>query len=523
MKKVIFFGIISVMLLAVVLSGCQNIGDAFKINPVRKPATCKHDKHCSKLICPMVVGGDKPKCDIKIGTCYCGGVCGDGYCDIVEKRDRTCYEDCMWCSDGTLYGKCAILKPKYCDNGQLVDRCSACGCPTGYECLDNGSCIPPGEPLMIHSGEDLKLVKKSLIAPFSNNLLIERENQEGWSSHIYELDGNNLYLKSSIPGYINEVISYSKDGASISEWILFSTKSNTDKRIDKIWRSTSLTGPWVRDYDRERGFCYQESPCAPENDSAELAGIQYFQKDLIDGEFVMASLTCQPHFSLDMMNSWLSPFRHYTTYTGPAETSYEYVYYGGECPLDDAFAARVSLSRDEYGNVINVSYQRVQSLWSPAEELKIGNRKVRDILKLGNDFIIYSGEGWIGKAPQLFTAGNWQFPVFHNYTKEYLYSRGIIQVQDLIIVYGFDTRKCFSSECIQLKISKDYGDSFISAENNLRNELGSLLPDTKGTLIGYMESDSNNNLIYIVISNLSFEGNDILFSIPYNKVRSWVS
>ena len=34
------------------------------------------------------------------------------------------------CSDGTLLGQCSSTKPLYCDTGQLVDRCSSCGCPS---------------------------------------------------------------------------------------------------------------------------------------------------------------------------------------------------------------------------------------------------------------------------------------------------------------------------------------------------------------------------------------------------------
>ncbi|MFA6171091.1 MAG: hypothetical protein WCW77_03345 [Patescibacteria group bacterium] len=63
----------------------------------KRNITCKTEKDCSGLICPMVVGGDKPKCDLidrKAGTCYCGGKCGDKYCDSVEKRDNTCPKDC---------------------------------------------------------------------------------------------------------------------------------------------------------------------------------------------------------------------------------------------------------------------------------------------------------------------------------------------------------------------------------------------------------------------------------------------
>ncbi len=57
-------------------------------------AECNTDRDCMGGGCPQVVGGDKPKCDLKTKTCYCGGVCGDGYCDPMENRDKTCPQDC---------------------------------------------------------------------------------------------------------------------------------------------------------------------------------------------------------------------------------------------------------------------------------------------------------------------------------------------------------------------------------------------------------------------------------------------
>ncbi len=45
------------------------------------------------------------------------------------------------CSDGTPFGQCSLTKPKYCGSGQLVDRCSLCGCPADKQsCQDDGTC-----------------------------------------------------------------------------------------------------------------------------------------------------------------------------------------------------------------------------------------------------------------------------------------------------------------------------------------------------------------------------------------------
>ena len=44
------------------------------------------------------------------------------------------------CSDGTLYGQCSTNKPKYCDNGNLIDKCVTCNCPSNKTCKISGSC-----------------------------------------------------------------------------------------------------------------------------------------------------------------------------------------------------------------------------------------------------------------------------------------------------------------------------------------------------------------------------------------------
>jgi len=46
----------------------------------------------------------------------------------------------LTCSDGTPYDQCSQTKPKYCSNGNLIDKASSCGCPSGYE-IANDQCI----------------------------------------------------------------------------------------------------------------------------------------------------------------------------------------------------------------------------------------------------------------------------------------------------------------------------------------------------------------------------------------------
>ena len=46
------------------------------------------------------------------------------------------------CNDGTPHEQCSSTRPIYCEQGELIDNCSACGCPVGQSsCREDGSCI----------------------------------------------------------------------------------------------------------------------------------------------------------------------------------------------------------------------------------------------------------------------------------------------------------------------------------------------------------------------------------------------
>jgi len=50
-----------------------------------------------------------------------------------------------YCSDGTPINTCSTPKPLYCNSdANLVDKCSVCGCPEGYECGVDESCSVGG-------------------------------------------------------------------------------------------------------------------------------------------------------------------------------------------------------------------------------------------------------------------------------------------------------------------------------------------------------------------------------------------
>jgi hypothetical protein len=63
-----------------------------------------------------------------ITSCPVNTICQNG--DCVQQK----------CSDGTLYDQCSTTKPFHCENGNLTNKCSICGCPLDQGCQNDGSC-----------------------------------------------------------------------------------------------------------------------------------------------------------------------------------------------------------------------------------------------------------------------------------------------------------------------------------------------------------------------------------------------
>ncbi|MFH1474203.1 MAG: cellulase family glycosylhydrolase [Candidatus Aenigmatarchaeota archaeon] len=62
-------------------------------------------------------------------------------------KSITCSESIKTCSDETPYGECSVTKPLYCDNDELINKCSLCECPleqlcneTSEECYTHIEC-----------------------------------------------------------------------------------------------------------------------------------------------------------------------------------------------------------------------------------------------------------------------------------------------------------------------------------------------------------------------------------------------
>ncbi len=92
--------------------------------------------------------------------------CGCPTSQACNTTNQSCYvPKTLSCSDGTVYGQCSIVRPKYCNNGVLIDYCSLCGCLSGTQCsLVNNSCFIPSNPE--------KYIKLEPISPNATSMVL---------------------------------------------------------------------------------------------------------------------------------------------------------------------------------------------------------------------------------------------------------------------------------------------------------------------------------------------------------------
>ena len=78
--------------------------------------------------------------------CYEGGTCeADGKCSGTK---------IIRCEDGTVYNRCSADKPKYCIEGELVDKCRFCGCPDGEDC-EGDVCVELGQEIIVEEPKEV--------------------------------------------------------------------------------------------------------------------------------------------------------------------------------------------------------------------------------------------------------------------------------------------------------------------------------------------------------------------------------
>jgi hypothetical protein len=146
------------------------------------------------------------------------------------------------CSDGTSYGSCSIENPKYCDNGQLIDKCSLCGCLSENECQGNESCAPKVQPpvfqnpVFIANGTSPMLYGDKMV--FTGQGFFNRTiNKYITDVYVYDIpsktvtkitDSQNQYIDAHIYG---DVVVYGKNSAGETGVYLYNIATGERKAL----------------------------------------------------------------------------------------------------------------------------------------------------------------------------------------------------------------------------------------------------------------------------------------------------
>jgi hypothetical protein len=151
------------------------------------------DFECCRTEYPMLYGG----C-LETKNTSCKGVLVEYY--AVGKECKSEYHDCsndgkvcsngacvavipgQTCSDGTSYGICSAIKPKYCNNGNLIDKCTQCGCPSIQNCNTSDSCYTPSGANLLSLQSGWNMVSLPVSTPISASGL---QNQCGANTRIW--------------------------------------------------------------------------------------------------------------------------------------------------------------------------------------------------------------------------------------------------------------------------------------------------------------------------------------------------
>jgi len=112
------------------------------------------------------------------------------------------------CSDGTSFSSCSSNKPKYCDNGNLIDKCIQCGCSSELCNTTTGSCYTPTE---INREHILNYLNYSLQHPSDTGNFI-------FTLDSYELLNEPIPNKAQVIEYLNSKQNLTEGTWNTGKW-----------------------------------------------------------------------------------------------------------------------------------------------------------------------------------------------------------------------------------------------------------------------------------------------------------------
>jgi hypothetical protein len=169
-----------------------------------------------------------------ITNCPANTICQNGIC--VQQK----------CTDGTPYSQCSTNKPKYCDNGNLFDKCSTCGCPLNQYCDESSGLCKISEKLDMLIFVSPQYANDTQIKQAINEYIEAVKNDIGWETKIIAITADINDFRE-----IDEIIEdyYSKSGGRLKASIMVGEDMDTALTADLFSEAFSAaespsTAPW---------------------------------------------------------------------------------------------------------------------------------------------------------------------------------------------------------------------------------------------------------------------------------------
>jgi chemotaxis protein histidine kinase CheA len=170
-----------------------------------------------------------------ITNCSPNTICQDGNCVVQQK-----------CADGTSYSQCSTNKPKYCENGNLIDKCLICGCSLNYYCDESSGSCKVAERLDMLIFISPQYAADTQIQKAINEYINTVKNDVGWDTKIINITPEiNDFIK------IDKIIEdyYRKSGGRLKGAIMVGEDINTAVKAEAPGQESPSIAPWATNDD----------------------------------------------------------------------------------------------------------------------------------------------------------------------------------------------------------------------------------------------------------------------------------
>ena len=313
--------------------------------------------------------------------------------------------------------------------------------------------------------KQIRLMPNTHLGYYANPVYILSEKSgTDTNSKIFEIVNNKTAYRSTLSAKLTDLFFASDVSTSGENWIGFIANAK-DLKLENVVTASSLSAKWNYSPTIKKIIC-QNNIC-PDNWDGNA---RLFSKDSSKIDTVILNYPAdQPLITSDYFKKLISARGNgMTCAVSNMVTTQTHAFWGGECPLDDAFVTYAPIIRDSRGYITKIDYKQKREIVDPKKDWS--NRMVRQVL-ISGDKLIVSGEGWVGRTDVNGPGTNWDYPIWNPMTggSEYIYATNLIKASGLVLLSGFDKK---DSEAI-LRVSKDNGAIFSSFDNLIAENIAS--------------------------------------------------